>query len=92
MILTLLAKKPAFAKNRNKILFPDENFAKSCEKLTKIHLSNSSAVHTILQNFYAKAGFFVSFVKTVCEVLNENSENYLGNYNLYPSLPTFPSR
>jgi hypothetical protein len=61
------------------LLFPDENFAKWYGKLTKIYLSNSSAFHTILQNFrqekleiflfYAKAGFFVSFVKIVCTTL-----------------------
>jgi hypothetical protein len=69
----LLHKKEKF------LLFPGENFAKSYEKLTKIYLSNSSDFHTILQNFrqekvenflfYAKAGFFVRFVKIVCTAL-----------------------
>jgi hypothetical protein len=57
------------------LLFPDENFAKSYEKLTNLTDRFSSAFHTILQNFrqekveiflfYAKAGLSVSFVKIV---------------------------
>jgi hypothetical protein len=64
------------------LLFPDENYANSYEKLTKIDLSNSSAFHTNLQNFrqekveiflfHAKAGFFVRFVKIVCTTLYAN--------------------
>jgi hypothetical protein len=61
----------------SKFLVPDENFAKSC----KIHLSNSSAFSFDFAKlssgksrnfsiFNAKAGLFVSFVKIVCQVLN----------------------
>jgi hypothetical protein len=50
--LTNLTKKPAFAYRIEKfLLFPDENFAKSYEKLTNLTDRFSSAFHTILQNF-----------------------------------------
>jgi hypothetical protein len=58
----------------------------SYEKLTNLTDRFSSAFHTILQNFrqkkvefflfYGKAGFFVSFVKIVCEAL-KGKRNYL---------------
>jgi hypothetical protein len=72
-------KSQLFHRKEKILLFSDENFAKSDEKLTNLTDGFSSAFHTILQNFrqkkrefflfLRKAGFFVSFVKIVCEAL-----------------------
>jgi hypothetical protein len=75
-------KTQLFHRNEKFLLFPDENFAKSYEKLTNLTDGFSSAFHTFLQNFrqekieiflfYGKADFFVSFVKIVCTALKSS--------------------